>query len=95
VTRRLSAHWVPAAAVSLGAWLAVDAYRQTQNGSADAGMWFVIGAAAVSLFAAVGVGRHREQRRMALLMLGWLAVVEGGDARPAFTTSRLAMTIAL
>src|SRR6202030_686304 len=87
--------WVAAAAAGLGVWLAVDAYRQVQDGSADAGLWFTVGAAAGALVAAVGVGRRPEQRRMALLMLGWLAVVEGGLARPAFMTSRLAMTIAL
>src|SRR5690242_20198755 len=72
--------WVVIAGATLVAgWLALDALRQTQLGVDDAGLWFVVFAGWIAAGAAVSVSRWPERRRMALLILWWLAWAVADD----------------
>jgi hypothetical protein len=92
LTRRAPAALVPAGAVAVALWLAIDAWRQVQIGVADAGLWFVVAATCVALMAAVAVGRWPERRWMALLMLWWLIAAVGDDVGGDWGGSRVAAT---
>jgi hypothetical protein len=69
-----------AAGAGLIVWLGFDAYRNVKLGITDSALWFDAAARTVGVITAVAVGRRREQRRMAWLMMLWLAAATGGDA---------------
>ena len=58
-------------------------------------MWFAALAGCVGLAAAFAVGRWPESRRMALLIVWWLAVALGDNFDDAWPGSRLAVTLAM
>jgi signal transduction histidine kinase len=88
--------WVVVAGAALVAgWLALDALRQAQLGVDDAGLWFVVFAGWIAAGAVVAVSRWPERRRMALLILWWLACAVADDVGVAWPGSRIAATIFL
>lgn len=86
---------MPVLAALVGGWLVFEIDRQARLGIADAYAWFVVLAAAVALAVAVFIAREAQQRRMALLVLFWVAVAVGDYVGQLWPGSRLATTVLL
>lgn len=83
---------VAVCALIVTALVATDVGRAVHLGIADAGLWFFAPSALLGVAAALVIGRWPDRRRMALLLLLWIAVGVVNDADWVWPQSRLAAT---
>jgi hypothetical protein len=93
VNRSFRAAVVPALAALVCVLVVVDVVRQFERGVADPQLALFATSTCIAVVAALAVGRHRDGRRMAALILIWLAVSVLGDIGVMWPASRAAATV--